>query len=433
METEEKYLVIGGGAAGIATGKCFRQAGLKFDIVERESDFGGNWFYGTRASKMYDSVHLISAKTNTQFSDFPMPPDYPEYPGHNLFLRYLRDVAEKMNLREDTLFNTEVKTLTPAGKKWNVQLSNGESRQYGAVIVANGLLGTPRLPQYPGEFTGEVVYANEYTGPKIFEGKRVLIVGGGNTGCDIAVDGVPFARRVVHSMRRGYYFLPKFISGKASQDWLMEIRPRFKTSEEYWEHVKGVLKLGGYVGTDFGLPEPDHEIHESHPVVNSQLLYHIGHGDIFPRPDIESLRDKRVIFTDGGEEEVDLIVYALGYRPNMPFLDKEYVDWSLGLSSLFMNCLPANFDNLLFIGYLSAPSGFGNLANTMGRFMTAYLKARRDNNQAYRVLSRLKTRWDEIDMGQEGYMKTERHGNEVDLWKYVQAMNFMRAKLEGAD
>lgn len=423
-------LIIGGGGAGIAVGKALALHGLPFDIVERESDFGGNWNFGSGASRVYRSTHLISSRTNTQFSDYPMPDDYPQYPSHTQFLAYLRNAARHFGLYERALFGTEITRLQPESDGWLASLSDGTRRWYPEVVVANGLLREPYLPRIPGSFSGTLIHSSAYTEPEIFHGRRVLIVGGGNSGCDIATDSARCALRTCHSIRRGYHFMPKFIAGKPTQDWLMEIVSRFDSPQAYWAYVQSTFKLAGFDGRDYGLPEPDHEIHQAHPVMNSTLLYHIGHGDIAPKPDVARFDGDEAVFADGSRERFDVVVLATGYQLSLPFLDPAIVDWTRGLNHLFLNCLPMEHESIVFAGYFNIPSGFGNLANTCARFIANYLQGRRRRSRSWSVLNRLKHRASAIDLGQGQFLHTRRHAHELDLWKYVKTVNFLNERLE---
>jgi hypothetical protein len=429
---EDRYCIIGGGSAGIGAAKSLQENHIPFDLVEREGDLGGLWDYSGQGSRVYESTHLISSRNNTQFGDFPMPADYPHYPNHRLYLSYLRSLARRYGIYDRATFGASVERLSPEGPGWEVALSSGETRYYRGVIVANGLLREPRLPDDPGRFGGTVLHSSRYRSADVFRDKRVLVVGSGNSGCDIAVDAAHVARQTLHSARRGYHYMPKFIAGQPTQEWLMEISPGFGSPEEYWSHVKSVFKLAGYDGEDYGLPRPDHRIEQAHPIMNSQVLYHIGHGDIVPKPGVKLLKERSVVFEDGSEAEVEVLVYATGYRVSLPFLAPGIVDWEQGMAGMFLNAIPREYDNLIFSGYINSPSGFGNLANAAGRFLVAYLKAQEARSRSWRVLGELKTRWRELDLGQDNYVKTERHRHEVDLWKYVKTLNFLRAKLEAA-
>nr|WP_320166347.1 NAD(P)-binding domain-containing protein [uncultured Methylophaga sp.] len=425
----KKVGIIGGGACGIGLGKSLIKAGIEFEIIEASSTFGGNWQPDGPASKMYKSAHLISSKRNTEFTDIRMPDDYPHYPSNKLFFQYLKDIAVQSNLHDHTRFNTEVKNIEKTGEYWTLTFHDGQVAYYHIVIIANGLLRKPVMPEYANHFTGESIHSINYKDDNICKGKRVLVVGAGNSGCDIAVDATHSAEVVYHSSRRGYHYMPKFIAGQPTQEWLMAQAPLFTDADSYWEHVKKTFKLAGFDGVDFGLPEPDHDISECHPIMNSQILYFIGHGDIQPKPDIERIEGQQVYFHDGSSVEVDLIIWASGYEPDMPFLSTTIFNWKKDLNKLFLRVVPESHDDLLFVGYLNTPSGIGNLVNTLSRFVVAYILAYQSKQPSWHTFKKIKKNSQKLDLGELRFMDSPRHAYEVDLWKYIQAINFMTAKL----
>lgn len=422
--------IIGGGACGLGVGKALRQAGMgDFEILEASSRLGGNWQPDGPASKMYQSAHLISSKNNTQFTDYKMPGDYPPYPRNTLFFQYLQNLAADFKLYDNARLNTVVTDMRPEKGGWTLTFKDGSESFYDFVVVANGLLRKPILPKCAANYTGESIHSGDYKTSDVFKGKDVLIVGAGNSGCDIAVDAAHMAKSVAHSTRRGYYYMPKFINGMPTQEWLMAQAPNFSDSDKYWEHVQATFKMAGFDGTDYGLPVPDHKISECHPIMNSQILYHIGHGDIKPKPDIDRCEGRTVYFTDGTHQDFDLIIWASGFSVDLPFMRPEIFDWRHKLSSLFLRMVPAEYDNLLFVGYLNTPSGIGNIVNTLSRFVVAYLTAREQQSEAWKTLQQVKTQSNLLDLGQDRFMHTDRHAYEVDLWKYIKAINFMTSKL----
>ncbi len=422
--------IIGAGASGIGVGKALRQAGVEFDIIEASSRFGGNWQPDGPASKMYDSAHLISSRRNTQFADYPMPDSYPDYPAHPLVFSYLTDLAEHFDLPKRTRFNTRVARMERQDSGWRLHFDQGPPSDYRMVIVCNGLLRQPKVPQVPGQFDGEVIHASKYRSSEQFRHQRVLVVGSGNSGCDIAVDAAHTASKAFHSTRRGYYYMPKFIAGKPTQEWLMDEASNHPDEQSYWAHVRSVFKLAGYDGVDYGLLEPDHAIEACHPIMNSQILYHIGHGDITPKPDISRFDGKHVVFSDGSREEIDVLLWATGYDIDLPFLDASLYDWKGCFNNLFLRMIPQEFDDLMFIGYLNTPSGIGNLANIMGRFAAEYVQAFRAQSPAFQTLRQMKHHPEQLDLGQQRFMNTQRHEHEVDLWKFIKSVNFISARLQ---
>lgn len=422
--------IIGAGASGLGVAKALKEAGLAFEIIEASTRFGGNWQPDGPASKMYASVHLISSRRNTQFADFPMPEDYPDYPRHDQVFAYLTQLAEHYGLAAHTRFGTRVERMDKDAAGWCLTFADGSHARYDAVVVCNGLLGVPSIPEYPGHFSGETLHARDYRGSEQLRGKRVLVVGGGNSGCDIAVDAAQSARRALHSTRRGYHYMPKFIDGQPTQEWLMDQAPKFDDEDAYWAHVERSFKFAGFDGRDYGLPAPDHDIRECHPILNSQILYYIGHGDLQAKPDILRFEGEQVHFSDGSVEPVDLLIWATGYAIDLPFLPCEVFDWRHDFDSMFLRMLPAAHDDLLFVGYLNTPSGIGNLANMTGRFVAACLQARAAGSPAWQQLLQLKQQPGRLDLGQQRFMQTQRHAHEVDLWKFIRTLNFLTARLQ---
>ena len=430
-QNQEKVCVIGGGPAGMVLGKELHEAGIDYDLYETESDFGGVWNGSGTCGRVYSSLHLISPKFNTQFPDYPMPKDYPHYPNHRLMLAYLRSYAKQFNVYTKAHFNTTVTRIRSEDDGWNVELSTGEEQGYSLICICNGLQRVSRYPNppYPGTFTGEVIHSMDYKTPEQIKGKRVLIIGGGNSGCDIAIDAVHHSEKTYHSMRRGYYFQPKFIAGKPTPQWMMELGNKFGTKEETFAYIGQVYKLAGYDGTDYGLKQPDYPLDAAHPIMNSQILYHIGHGDILPKDNVTLFNDKTVAFADGTEIEVDTVIYATGYNRHFPFLDAKYLEWRGEIPDLFLHIVPKNLDNLLFLGFINTAAGLGDAVKTFGQFVVNYVNAYKKKSKGYRRFLQAKKE-DSPDFGQSYYVDSYRHSWEVDLWKFLPCVRRYRDMLD---
>lgn len=430
MSQSFKVAVIGGGPTGIGVGRELIEGGIDFDLFEAASDFGGVWNSEAPCGRTYDSLHLISPKFNTQVPDFPMPEDYPVYPNHHLMLRYIRSYARHFGLYNHVRFNAPITSLTKEGDGWRLKSGDGHDALYSLVVVCTGLHREPLFPEpaTPGSFTGEVLHARDYKSLDQLRGKRVLVVGGGNSGCDFAADAVHSATAVYHSTRRGYYYQPKFIAGKPTPQWMMELGAKFKTRQETLAYIEQVFKLAGYDGTDYGLPRPDYPLDGAHPVMNSLLLYHIGHGDITPKGDMESFDGKQVTFKDGSSAEIDLILYATGYRRDFPFLDRDLLEWKSGIPDLFLHSTPRNHDNLLFMGFINSAAGLGDGLKTQGLFVLNYARALAGKTPGLKAFLAAKQS-DKPDLGQEYFVKSYRHLWEADLWKLLAHMRHYRDML----
>mgnify|MGYP005751600229 CR=1 FL=1 len=353
------YAVIGAGPMGLATARNLKKYGIPFIGFEIHSDVGGLWDINSPTSTMYESAHLISSKKMTEFSEFPMAEDVAIYPHHRQMAEYFRQYARHFDLYRDYEFSTEVVSVLPQGDRWSVTTRcDGEqaTRLFDGVLIANGTLHEPNRIALPGTFSGELLHACSYKSADIFRDKRVLIVGCGNSGADIAVDAVHQARSVDMSVRRGYYFLPKFLLGKP----IDTLGGKLKLPRPLKQRLDGWL-IRAVMGkpSDYGLPDPDYRMYESHPVINSLVLHHLGHGDITPRPDIKAVSANTVTFADGTRADYDLILTATGYKLHYPFIDRQYLNWQQGdAPSLYLNAFHPDYDNLFVMGMVEA-TGLG--------------------------------------------------------------------------
>ncbi|BAN49080.1 NAD(P)/FAD-dependent oxidoreductase [Metapseudomonas resinovorans] len=354
------YAIIGAGPMGLCSARQLQKHGIPFVGFELHGDVGGLWDIDNPHSTMYDSAHLISSKSTTEFSEFPMDADVAPYPHHTEMRRYFRDYARHFDLHRHYRFNTRVLKLERLEHGWKV-ISEQEGRRreerFDGVLIANGTLHQPNRPALPGHFDGELMHSADYRSPSLFEGKRVLLVGCGNSACDIAVDAVHRARSVDLSVRRGYYFLPKFLLGRPTDTFggAVKLPRRLK------QLVDGLL-VRVLVGkpSQYGLPDPDYRLYESHPVMNSLVLHHLGHGDIRARRDISAIDGKQVTFSDGERAEYDLILQATGYKLDYPFIARAELNWPerAGAPNLYLNIFHPEYDDLFMMGMVEA-SGLG--------------------------------------------------------------------------
>ena len=355
MSRPQSWLIVGAGPSGLATARALREAGVPFDVAERHRDVGGIWDLENPGTPMYETAHFISSKTQSAFDGFPMPESYPDYPPQRLILEYVRAFADAHDLRRRIEFNADVSEASPATSGgWDVKLG-GKRRRYRGVIAAVGHNWDPIIPTYAGRFSGEAYHSVEYRSPTEFDGKRVLIVGGGNSACDIACDAATRASRAVISLRRGYHFLPKHIFGKPT-DAFFRSGPHLSPIIAQ-PLLTGLLRM--LVGDlrRYGLPAPDHRVLETHPIMNTQILHFLAHGDITAKPDVARLEGRRVHFTDGSVEEVDLIVWATGYRASIPFLARVLPHRDSTGPDLFATLIPPGIPDLFVVGHFEADGG----------------------------------------------------------------------------
>ncbi|MEM9213746.1 MAG: NAD(P)-binding domain-containing protein [Cyanobacteria bacterium P01_F01_bin.150] len=378
----KRHCIIGAGFSGLTTARKLKELGESFDILDANSGIGGLWHTGA-----YDSAHLVSSKQDTQFKDFPMPESYPSFPGKKQMQRYLQQYAEHFGMAEHVQLNTYVNRVRPADdydttREWFVEVEGEPTpRCYATVAIANGHLSgmsAPRKPTYPGEFTGEIRYATAYRNANDFAGKRILVVGAGNTGCDIAVDSSRIADYTAISMRSGKHFIPKTFLGIPLSDLegdgtLGDWFDRLALRTINW------LSFGRY--ERYGLPKPTHRILDKHPTINSQLLYQLQHGEITVRREIKQYDGNRVEFVDGTREAFDIIMFAVGYDVSFPMLKPydQILVWEDRLPILFMGMMAPNYRGLFFAGLGQAQSGGGPLfqggGDILGRMMAKEIRS----------------------------------------------------------
>lgn len=366
----ERVCIIGAGPAGLSAARALRRLGIPYDHFERHSDVGGIWDLDNPGTPMYESAHFISSRQTSGFFDFPMPEDYPDYPGNRHILAYTRAFADAYGLRDVVRFGTSVTAVDPDDDGWRVQTADGQERGYRAVICATGVTWSARSPQHEGRFDGEIRHSSSYRRPEEFRGKRVLVVGLGNSGADIACDAAATADAAFVSIRRGYHVIPKHLFGLPVDEFatrgpqlpLQVERPLFKA----------ILRVLQGDLTRYGLPKPDHKLFESHPLLNSQLLHHLQHGDVAIRPDVARLDGRRVRFTDGSSTEVDLILHATGYDWSIPYAEKHFT-WADGRPDLYLNTFSREHHNLFGLGYIeinsSAYTVFDHISNLVAHYL----------------------------------------------------------------
>ncbi len=420
------YAVIGAGPMGLATARVLQKHGLPFIGFESHTRVGGLWDIANPESTVYESAHLISSKRMTEFAEFPMRDDVAPYPRHDQLQRYFSDFAAHFDLTRHFEFSTRVVRIVraPAGG-WDItteQAGEQRTRRFAGVMIATGTLHHPFQPALPGEFSGRLMHSAEYKSAEVFAGARVLIVGCGNSGADIAVDAVKQARSVDISLRRGYYFLPKFVRGRPI-DTLGGMIKLPRALKQRLDALIVRLVIGR--PSDYGLPDPDYRMYESHPVMNSLILHHLGHGDITARRDVAGVTGATVTFSDGERAEYDVILQATGYALHYPFIDRAALAWPEGAAApgLYLNVFHPEDDTIFLMGMVEA-SGLG----WQGRYEQAelvarYLKGLEAQHPGALALQRAKRAWrgERVDGGFK-YLKLDRMAYYVHKDSYLKAL-----------
>ncbi|MEU1208880.1 NAD(P)-binding domain-containing protein [Nocardia sp. NPDC005825] len=361
-----RYCIIGAGYTGLAVAKAYTDLGLDYDHLEATDAIGGNWSHG-----VYDSTYLISSKGVTEYPDYPMPADYPDFPSAAQMRDYLRAFASEFGLDsriELGTLTTDVAPLDASGLRgWRVELADGQVREYAGVVVANGHYWDVNIPAYPGEFTGKQIHSKNYKRPADLDGPRVLVVGAGNSGCDLAVEAAVTFGNADISLRRSYWFIPKYVFGIPSGRFDVGSVPVPKPVQE--AVFRSIVALGMGSFGSFGLEKPQHRIFDQDLVVNQQLPYFLKHGRIAVRTEIARFDGRTVHFTDGTSGDYDTIVWATGFRTTFPFLRDGLLEWEHGQPRLIAHTFAPGLANLYFAGLVAPRSGAGMLLMNSARLL----------------------------------------------------------------
>jgi cation diffusion facilitator CzcD-associated flavoprotein CzcO len=437
-----RYCIIGAGASGLAAAKNFVERGIPFDCLEREQDIGGLWNIATPSGVVYETTHLVSSISSTGFDDFPMlDEDYPEYPGHARILGYFRDFARRFGLMEHVELGRTITDVAPQGDgTWAVSVAGEPGpRIYTGVVIASGHHDTPRTPVYPGIFSGEIIHSRAYKSPRQLRDRRVLVVGCGNSAADIVSDAVHGGSEVFLSIRRGYWFVPKFILGFPTGDVLSyaEMVPLPRLVKRWL--FQGVLWLVQGPPSRYRMPDPDYGIDQAHPTMTDEIPRLVAHGDLAVKPEIDRYDGNRVLFKDGTAATIDAIVFATGYQPVIPYLDERLIFAADGRPRLLFNVVHPEHEGLYAVGLSQANGSMWRTADYQAQLVSNLIVAgQRMPERALAFRQMLATR--AAKAARRAYVASDRHRLEVNYYDYRRLMKRMnrrfgavrRMKLEAA-
>jgi dimethylaniline monooxygenase (N-oxide forming) len=428
-----KVCLIGAGSSGIAVVKALNDKGIPFDCFEKSDQVGGNWCFKNKngMSSAYRSLHINTSRNLMQYLDYPMPKDYPTYPGHALIKKYFDDYIDHFGLRDKITFNTSVtRACLNDDGIWGVTLDSGETRFYDALIVASGHHWDPRwpIPPFPGKFNGTEIHSHYYVEPKEpvdMHGKRVVVVGMGNSAMDIACElcrpGI--AEKLYLSARRGVWIIPKYLFGRPV-DELASLHPIVP-----WQFLSFILNfmLNLAVGRpwDYGLPRPDHKLLSAHPTISQDIQLRLGSGDIIPKPNIAELMGDKVKFTDGSIEPAEVIIYCTGYNVTFPFFDKDFISAPNNDLPLWKRMMKPGLNNLFFIGLLQPLGAIMPIAEQQGKMIADYLTGQcAMPSKAEMEADLIKERKQMFNR----YVESARHTMQVDFNRYKYDLSKLEAK-----
>ena len=399
--------IIGAGTSGVVCAKVLRQHGLQVQVFEKGSYVGGLWRFGNDngMSSIYRSLHINTSKRVMELSDYPMPEHMAEFPSHAEIIEYFESYVDHFRVREAIRFNTEVLRVDKHEQGgWQLRLRESDgsesTQRFSHVVVANGHHWDPRMIDFPGRFDGVQFHAHHYIDlhqPHALAGKRVVVIGAGNSAMDIACELGQAVRahagsgqgpaRVILSQRSGVWIAPKVL-GNRPQD--RSVRHPMKRPGR-WERLRRRFiprswRLAAYnmlaehllrsVTGDpqrVGLKPPRERFSQRHGTVSQDIHARLIHGDITPRGNITELLGDRVRFEDGSIEPVDVLIHCSGYRISFPFLDPELLSAPGNDIALWQRMIDPRHPGLFFVGLVQPKCAMMPIAELQSSFIADLL------------------------------------------------------------
>ena len=347
-------VVIGAGPAGLATAVCLKQAGIEALLLERAGSVGASW------RQHYDRLHLHTDRAHSGLPGLPMPRSYPRYPSRAQVVEYLEEYARHFGLAPRV--DTDVTRAVRAGGHWKIDTNAGTYRAP-VLVVATGTAGSPFLPDWPGAagFGGEIRHSAEYRDPARYAGKRVLVVGFGNSGGEIALDLAEAGTGVALAVRGPVNIVPRELLGIPILNWAIVLHRLPPRLADLIAFPLIRLSIGSLARLGLGRAErgPIADLGERKrvPLIDIGSVAAIRRGAIAIRPDIRRLHPGAVEFVDGRREPYDAIIAATGFCPDLRALLPEATDALDARGVPTISGAPTTVPGLYFCGFRVAPTG----------------------------------------------------------------------------
>ena len=374
----KRVAVIGAGACGICNAKYLLQAGFDVTVFEIGSQIGGMWCYNNDSgrSSAYRTLHINTSRGVTRFSDLDFDDETQPFPDHFDMHRYLIKYADHFGVTPRIRFNSEVKQVRPAfdprrePPKWEIVLADGSVEAFDAVVAATGHLTRPmHMPELQA-FCGNYLHSHYYREPQNYVGKRICVVGVGNSACDIASDLCVTAERCVLVARSGVVILPKLMFGRAFTDITAQIQRPWIPRKLRQKLIRLLVWLVHGDMTKLGFKRPT-EL--THVTSNATVVTDIAYRRIEVKQGIECVDGQTIRFADGSTGEFDVLIAATGYRIDLDFLPKDVLTAENNQLDLFMRIVPPDWPGLFFTGFFNTDTALNMVFEHQARWVREIL------------------------------------------------------------
>ncbi|HEV3057201.1 MAG TPA: NAD(P)/FAD-dependent oxidoreductase [Vicinamibacterales bacterium] len=319
---QSAVIVVGGGASGLSTAGALARRGISAVVLEQDGDVGGTW------ARRYDRLHLHTVRRFSGLAHFPIPSRYPQYLSRDDVVAYLKEYARHFALRVVT--GTSVQGIRAQGSSadgWALETAGPAGAavwQGRVVVIATGQYRQPVIPPWSGResYAGRLAHSVSYSNAAPYVGQRVLVVGPGNSGAEIATDlSDNGAASVVLSVRTPPPIVPRDLLGQPIQrtSILLSALPPAIANRLGWAAAR--LTFGDL--RRYGMPMGEFAPYTTKrvPLINVGFVEALKRGRVAVKPALERLTQTGAVFSDGTSEPFDAIIAATGFTPGLEWLD----------------------------------------------------------------------------------------------------------------
>lgn len=312
---ESDVLVIGAGPAGLATAGSLAQRGMQACVIESAAEVGASW------RGHYDRLHLHTLKTWSAMPGMRFPPATPRYPSRQQMIDYLEAYASRFGIHAE--FGQQVQQIKAEGDGWSAFTASGKTYRARHLVMATGANRVPRMPAVEGRqlFAGTVLHSQGYRNAAPFSGQRVLVVGLGNSGAEIALDLAQHGVAVALSVRSPQNIVYRDVLGVPVHLTALLLS---RLPASWGDAVSSLLRdltVGDLRRWGIRTPAlaPMRQVRECGraPLIDTGTVACIKRGEIGVHAGITRFLPHGAVFEDGSEAALDAVIFATGYQPQL--------------------------------------------------------------------------------------------------------------------